>query len=605
MFHSSRTVLLSLALFALTPLACTEPRSPAAPGRTETQGSTAAARLAALAGEHWEGRLAAEPVEATFLGFRSHDDRLPDVTEAGRAREIARLEALLGRARAIDAASLALPDRVTHGMLVHEIESDLARRRCDLSAWTVDQLGGPQVELFQLARVQTVRTVEEGRALVARWSKIGAYMDARTDRLRRALEHGKVAPRATVERVIAQLDELLAKPSGEWALMSPRDAAHPDWPEAEQRSFAAAVEQAVEGGARPAFSRYREALAREILPRARDHARAGLSHVPGGEACYARLIQASTSLALSADEVHAIGLEQVARIRDEMKALGAKALGTSDFAEIQRRLREDKALTFSTRDEVEAAASSAVARARAALPAWLGALPRTPLVVQRMEAFEEKHSPPAFYRDPAQDGSRPGTYFVNTHAPETRRRFESEVVAFHEAIPGHHVQVSLAQELGEVPAFRKHANVMAFTEGWGLYSERLADEMGLYSSDLDRLGMLSADAWRACRLVLDTGIHAKGWSRAQAVTYMLENTIVGEGVAVNEVDRYIGWPGQALAYKVGQLEIQRLRRDAEQKLGPRFDIKGFHDALLGAGAVTLPILGDQIARWVASRARLP
>ncbi|XXX72889.1 DUF885 domain-containing protein [Sorangium sp. So ce134] len=592
-------MLLALALFALTPLACSEPRSPAAP--RPAQGATAAAQLAALAGEYWDGRLAAEPVEATFLGFRGHDDRLPDVTEAGRAREVARLEALLGRARAIDAASLALPDRVTHGMLVHEIEGDLAQRDCDLSAWTVDQLRGPQVELFQLARLQTVSTVEEGRALVARWRKIGAHMDARADRLRRALQQGRVAPRATVERVIAQLDELLAKPSGEWALMSPRDAAHPDWPEAERKAFAAAVEQAVEGGARPALSRYREALAREILPRARDDARAGLSHLPGGEACYARLIQVSTSLALSADEVHAIGLEQIARIRDEMRALGAKALGSTDLAEIQRRLREDEALTFSTRDGVEAAASSAVARARAAIPAWIGALPRTPIAVRRMEAHEEKHNPPAFFRQPAQDGSRPGTYYVNTYAPETRRRFESEVVAFHEAIPGHHIQVALAQELGEVPAFRKHANVMAFTEGWGLYSERLADEMGLYSSDLDRLGMLSADAWRACRLVVDTGIHAKGWSRARAVSYMMENTILDEKVVANEVDRYIGWPGQALAYKVGQLEIQRLRKDAEQKLGPRFDIKGFHDALLGSGAVTLPILRDQIARWVASR----
>ncbi|WP_434047689.1 MULTISPECIES: DUF885 domain-containing protein [Sorangium] len=599
MLHSSRTVLLTLALVALAPLACNEPRSPATPGRA--QGPTAAAQVAALAAEYWDGRIAAEPIEATFLGFRSHDDRLPDVTEAGRAREIARLEALLGRVRAIDAASLALPDRVTHGMLVHEIEGDLARRDCDLSAWAADQLRGPQVELFQLARAQTVSTVEEGRALVARWSKIGAYMDARTDRLRRALQQGKVAPRATVERVIAQLDELLAKPSGAWAIMSPRDAAHPGWPEADQKAFAAAVEQAVEGGVRPAFSRYREALAREILPRARDDARAGLSHVPGGAACYARLVQVSTSLARSADEVHAIGLEQVARIRDEMRALGAKALGTSDLAEIQRRLRGDKALTFSTRDEVEAAASSAVARARAAVPAWIGAQPRTPLVVKRMEAYEEKHMPPAFFREPAQDGSRPGTYYVNTYAPETRRRFESEVVAFHEAIPGHHIQVALAQELGEVPAFRKHANVLAFTEGWGLYSERLADEMGLYSSDVDRLGMLSADAWRACRLVVDTGMHAKGWSRAQAVSYMMENTILDESVVANEVDRYLSMPGQALAYKIGQLEMQRLRKDAEQKLGPRFDIKGFHDALLGSGAVTLPILGDQIARWVASR----
>ncbi|WP_438029850.1 DUF885 family protein [Sorangium sp. So ce233] len=199
MLNSSRTVLLTLALVALSPLACNQPRSPATPGRA--QSPTAAAQLATLAAEYWDGRIAAEPVEATFLGFRSHDDRLPDVTEAGRARELARLEALLGRVRAIDAASLALPDRVTHGMLVHEIEGDLARRDCDLPAWTADQLRGPQVELFQLARAQTVSTVEQGRALVARWSKIGAYMDARTDRLRRALQQGKVAPRATVERV--------------------------------------------------------------------------------------------------------------------------------------------------------------------------------------------------------------------------------------------------------------------------------------------------------------------------------------------------------------------------------------------------------------------
>jgi len=239
-----------------------------------------------------------------------------------------------------------------------------------------------------------------------------------------------------------------------------------------------------------------------------------------------------------------------------------------------------------------------LARARAAIPKWFGNLPKTECEVVRMQEHEEKHSTIAYYLQPAADGSRPGRYYINTSDPKTRPVYEAEALAYHESIPGHHLQIAIAQELEGVPEFRRHSGVTAFVEGWGLYSERLADEMGLYSSDLDRLGMLSYDSWRACRLVVDTGMHAKGWTRAQAISFMLENSALAENNIVNEVDRYICWPGQALAYKTGQLEILSLRQQAQRRLGKRFSIKEFHDALLKNGAVPLQTLRNIMEEYV-------
>jgi uncharacterized protein (DUF885 family) len=255
---------------------------------------------------------------------------------------------------------------------------------------------------------------------------------------------------------------------------------------------------------------------------------------------------------------------------------------------------------FSTRAEIQASASATLARATAAEPRFLGHAPRTPCVVKPIDAFEEKDSPIAYYRPAAIDGSRPGTYYVNTYKPETRPRHEVEALAFHESIPGHHIQIALAQELTDLPDFRKHIGVTAFVEGWGLYAEGLADELGLYSGPLQRLGRLSFSAWRAIRLVVDTGVHALGWSRERAIAFMAENAALSPGNVVNEVDRYIAWPGQALAYKLGELEIRRLRADAERRLGARFDLRAFHDVLLGSGAVSLPVLREQIDAWVVA-----
>lgn len=557
----------------------------------------AGATLAALAARYWDARLEADPLEATEIGDRRFDDRLPDLSPEARDREMARLAVLRRQVEAVPATALGPGDRVTRALLLGEIDADLARGDCRLEDWSVDARDGLQVALMRLPELQPVRTPAEGRAMAARWQKMGPTIDQETANLRRGLAAGKVATAEEVRRVLGQLDALLAKPDAEWPIAKPAASPHPDWPAADRDAFSAGIAAAIATGARPAFERQRAALRREILPRARDEAHAGILNVPGGSACYGRLIKVHTSLDLSAEQIHRIGLEELARIQGEMARVGQRALGTASLPEIRRRLRADKTLFFRTREEILAAAEGALARAQAAEPRFLGKLPRTPCAVKPIEAFEEKDAPIAYYRPAAVDGTRPGAYFVNTSEPETRARYEVESLAFHEAVPGHHVQIAIAQELTGLPEFRKHIGVTAFVEGWGLYAEGLADELGLYSGPLARLGRLDFDAWRACRLVVDTGVHAFGWSRARAIAFLRENAVMADNNIINEVDRYIAWPGQALAYKIGEREIRRLRGDAERRLGPRFDLRAFHDVVLGGGAVSLPVLGDEVAAW--------
>ncbi|HLO35380.1 MAG TPA: DUF885 domain-containing protein, partial [Candidatus Deferrimicrobium sp.] len=323
-------------------------------------------------------------------------------------------------------------------------------------------------------------------------------------------------------------------------------------------------------------------------------------HLPGGSEAYARLVRSHTTLSLAPEEIHRIGLEETERIDAEFRELGGRLLGTTDQTAVLGLLRSDPALHFATPAEVFAVAEASLARANAATPAWFGRLPRTPCVVVEMGAHEAKYSTIAYYRQPATDGSRPGSYYINTTAPETRPRYEAETLAFHEAVPGHHLQIAIAQELGGLPAFRRMGGPTAYIEGWGLYTERLSIEMGLLSGDMDRFGVASFDAWRACRLVVDTGLHAFGWSRDQAIRFMAEHTALAENNIANEVDRYLAMPGQALAYKLGQREILRLRDEARTALGARFDIRAFHDVVLGQGAVGLATLRGVVEAWIAA-----
>jgi uncharacterized protein (DUF885 family) len=454
------------------------------------------------------------------------------------------------------------------------------------------------VSFFSIQSYQPVRTGAEGLAMVERWRAMGPYIDAHVENLRTGLAENKVAVRMAVEKTLEELRDLLTKQDSEWALLKPLQDERPDWSDEERKQFEDDLRAAVRDAVRPALERYSEFLETEILPQARSNDRPGLVNTPGGLDCYEKLIRVYTSLDLAADDIHQLGLREVERINRETEVLGEKLFGTGDRKEILHRLRTDPALYFESRDQVQAKADSALARAKEAMGEWFGILPQADCAVVRMEAHEEKHSTIAYYRQPSAKGSRPGRYYINTYAPETRPRYEAEALAYHEAIPGHHLQIAISQELTGIPDFRKHQGVTAFVEGWALYTERLSNEMGLYSSDLDRMGMLSYDSWRACRLVVDTGMHAKGWTRDQAIQFMLENSALAENNIANEVDRYITWPGQALAYKIGQLEILRLRQKAKDELGEDFDIKEFHDAVLQNGAVALEPLREAVEEYI-------
>jgi len=554
--------------------------------------------LAALADEYWQGTLAAQPVMATLIGDRRFDHLLEDISVQGKAREEARLEGVLGRARALPEEGLNFQERMSRLALISITEGNLAAMQCGLEEWVVDPMNGPQVSFLNIESYQPVRGIAEAHAMVQRWRAMGPYLDVHASNLARGVAAGKVAVREPVQKVIEQIRALLALPNSRWPLLRPLQTEHPEWRREESAEFRDALTAAVRDVVHPALARYLRFLRREVLPKSRPQHRAGLIHLPGGLDCYRNLIRVHTSLDLPPDDVHGTGLTEVERINREMSDLGARVFKTRDRREILRRLRTDRKLYFESRDAVEDKARSALARATAALPRSFGTLPRAACEVVRMESHEEKDSTIAYYREPAADGSRPGRYTINTYAPRTRPRYEAEALAYHEAIPGHHVQVSIAQELTGVPEFRKYTGSTALVEGWALYAERLADEMGLYTGHLDRLGMLSYDAWRACRLVVDTGIHAKGWSRKMAINYMLKNSALAENNIVNEVDRYINMPGQALAYKIGQLEIRRLRQEARRRLGKRFDIRGFHDAVLGNGALSLDSLRSAIDEYI-------
>jgi uncharacterized protein (DUF885 family) len=552
--------------------------------------------LAELAKEYWEERMSNEPLSATALGDRRFDHRLPDISPEGRGRIKRQYEEIVRRCNAIPEGGLSDADRLTRKVLLVDAGSTLDYYSCDLEDWVVDPLQGFQVELMNVESYQPVRTVTEGMAMVKRWRAIGPYIDQHIANLKAGAAAHRVAVRAGVEKVIDELDDLVSKPDSEWALLRPLSVKR-DWTKEEQHEFREGLEGAVRESARPGFARYLQFLRSEILPKARPQEKPGIMHIPGGSEAYAKLIRVHTSLDLTPAEVHQIGLREVARINGEMEALGRKVFGVGELARILKRLRTDPSLYFSSRDEVEAKAEAALAKANAVTSKWFGRLPKTPCEVVVMGEHEEKHSTIAYYRPPAADGSRLGRYYINTSAPETRPRYEAEALAYHESVPGHHLQIAIAQELEGIPEFRKNSGVTAFIEGWGLYSERLAEEMGLYSSDLDRIGILSYDAWRACRLVVDTGMHAMGWAREQAINFMLENTALAENNIVNEVDRYIAWPGQALAYKTGQLEMIRLRQEAEARLGKKFDVRRFHDVLLGGGAVPLRALRQTVESY--------
>jgi uncharacterized protein (DUF885 family) len=546
----------------------------------------------ALAERFWERFLELSPTTATIYGDERYADRLEDPGPDGRAAMRRLMEETLAEADAIPADGLPVEDRITRDMLkvVGEIAIEEDDRRIH-ELRTVDQMSGPQTLLPQIAQFQPVDTPERLDAFIGRLHAYGPFIDAHIGNLRDALASGLTAPRIVAERTIAQLERLLAVPIEEAVIPSLVVGASD---EAREQ-----IRKAVQEVVYPADLRLLEALRGEYLAATREQP--GLWSAPGGEVIYRTEIRYWTTLDLDPGEVHRIGREELERIDDERRAIARAAGHGEDVAAYRAASDADPANQPRTKDELIERATQDIARALAAAPDYFGTLPRAGCDVKLVEEYKERDAPFAYYYPPAQDGSRPGTYYANGYDLPARKYTKLATTTYHEAVPGHHFQIALEMENPHLNVFRRLGSRMAgsaYVEGWGLYAERLADEMGLFRNEAERFGMLDGQAWRAARLVVDTGLHALRWSREQSIEF-LHGVGLADSEAVIETDRYIAWPAQALTYMIGKLEISRLRQEIAARDGSRFDLRSFHDAVLGHGSLPLATLARELPSWVA------
>jgi uncharacterized protein (DUF885 family) len=549
-----------------------------------------AAQVRALADAYLEGYFDRNPDAATLYGVPGrHHDKLPDNTLDALKAWQAREDAWLRQARQTDMAAIGDPTlRATYAIVREALEAAAAARVCRTELWTVSQfVNGWQVQDGYLVTIQPVGTDVARREALARWSTLPRYVDTEIGNLREGLKSGYSAPKGNVAIVIDQMNTLISTATRESPFDSP---AIRDQTAEFVRQFDLLVREQIV----PAFTRYRDFLQKEYLPAAREAI--AVSANPDGTHCYDALVRYHSSLPLSARQVHQTGVEQVAALDAEMKTIGERSFGSGDVPRLLERVRADRQYLFKSRDDLIGYSQAALARAKGRMRDWFGLLPTADVVIQPYPKFREK-SGPNEYNPPAEDGSRPAVFFINAYQAETKSRAPAESTAFHETIPGHHLQGAIALERTAIHPVGRYLGNSGYLEGWGLYSERLADEMGLYSGDLDRLGMLSSQALRATRLVVDSGIHALGWTRQQAIDYMLAHTAEPKDDIVSEVDRYIIYPGQATAYMLGAIEVRAARDAARQRLGPRFDIKQFHDRVLEDGAVPVSFLKGKIQMW--------
>jgi uncharacterized protein (DUF885 family) len=562
------------------------------------------AELARLSDEFFQVKHSADPFSATLLGVSGFDGLVPDAGRAGASATAGKLSDIERRLSAIDPAGLGPADRINHavlGRLAWAMRSDLEHGLWETTA-SADGYSSPQAMMFMSVPAASLTDATAVERYVERLSALPAFLDAVMDRYREAAADGRVPTRIGVGQAMDQLTGHLALSLADDTLLSPRLPSDVD-----AERVRAQASEIVADRVRPALRRMLTGLKNELLPVARPDDRVGIRFVPGGEEGYRAAVRRHTTTDLTPEEIHQIGLDCLADLRAEWAELGARALGTSDVTEIRTRLRDDMSLRFGDGAQIVATVTDALRRAEQARGDWFPAYDIADCVIEEINPIEAGNAALAHYRPPAGDGSRPGAHCVLTTDPQHRFVYEYEALAFHESTPGHHLQIASAQTLTDLPAYRRFldAEVCGYVEGWGLYSERLADEMGLYTSDLARLGMLSFDALRACRLVVDTGMHHLGWSRQKAMEFMWDNTATTRANVRNEIDRYTAWPGQALAYMIGRREIQRLRAQAQDRLGSRFDIRAFHGTVLGNGAVPLDVLAQIVAAWTDSVAVSP
>lgn len=553
-----------------------------------------------LLDETWEWQLSENPVRASRLGDRRFNDQWTDMSLEAIERRFGQQQDFLRRLRAIDSSLLSETDALNYDLFRRQLENSIDGNEFKTYLMPMSQRGGVQ-SLESTAETLRLRKVQDYEDWLSRMTRIETVIEQTTELMEEGRKTGYMPPKILMGRIPNQISSQLVEDPE----MSPFYTAFGAMPDSIGEEDQARIQQlakdVIDNSIVPAYREFSNYFNETYLPASRDSI--GASSLPNGEAFYEYRTRFFTTTQMTPDEIHRLGLNEVKRIRDEMQLVIDELEFDGSFADFLHFLRTDPQFYYDTPEELFEGYLAVSKRIDPELVRLFGKLPRMPYGLRPIPDNIAPDTTTAYYNSPAADGSRPGYYYVNLYRPEVRPKYEMEVLSIHEAVPGHHLQIALQMEMEEMPNFRKYSGFTAFSEGWGLYSESLGYEMGFYKDPYSKFGALTYDMWRAVRLVVDTGMHYKGWTRQQAIDFFKDNAAKKEADIINEIDRYISWPGQALAYKIGQLKMLELRRKAEQALGDDFDIKAFHDELLGGGAVPMEILETRMNRWLAEQLR--
>ena len=558
----------------------------------------AAVDLHALFDREWERDLKDNPLLATYRGDTRYDDRWPDISPAALDARNAADAKVLVTLDGIPRDQLSPAEQLNYDLFRYDYEDRKAAAVFHPEYYDIRARDGPQ-SLNETAEMMPFQTVANYETWLRRMATMPAYLDQFADLLRRAAREKYTQPRVVMDRVLPQLamqtpDKPEASPFYEKFRTFPDSI-----PPLERERLSAEARKVIAESVIPAYRRFTAVFRNEYLPTCRETV--GIWDTPDGRAYYANRARYHTTTSLTPEEIHKIGLAEVARNRAEMQKVMDEVGFKGTLNEFFDHLRTDPQFYYTTGDELYRAYATITKVIDPELPRLFGKLYRTPFGLRPIPDTSAPNTTTAYYQGPSIDGTRPGYYYVNLYRPEVRPKYEMEVLTAHEAAPGHHLQIALAQEQTDLPKFRRFSGFTAYIEGWALYSERLGYDLGLYKDPYSRFGQLTYDQWRAVRLVVDTGMHQMGWTRQQAIDYFMANAAKTETDVVNEIDRYIAWPGQALAYKIGQLKILELRERAQGALGERFDIRAFHDTILATGAVPLEILERTVDDWIRAQ----
>jgi uncharacterized protein (DUF885 family) len=549
--------------------------------------SSPSQQLKTLFAEFWDEELRADPLEATFIGDHRYDDRLADLSESAyeaRLKHHRDHREALGR---IDPARLSADERIDREVLQATLDDKVEGERFRGRLIPITQQDGIHLKFAQSVNFHPSATVGDLENYVRRLQAFPRVVDQTIALMRQGMAERRMPPRITMAKVVPQLRALAPKDpeaSPLWGIVAKLN----DWSQIDREGAAKSVRRAIAESVSPAYAKLAEFVETEYLPACRESV--GIWDSPEGDVYYAFLAGSFTTTTLSPDRIHEIGLAEMARIREAMEAIRKKVGFAGDLKAFFQSLKTDPKFKNQGEPEILSRYRTIFEAIDAKLPALFGRLPRTDYGIRPIEAYRAKAAAAGYYYPAPEDGSRPGYFYVNTSDPTSRTTYTMQALAYHEGVPGHHLQFSLAMEVPGRPAFRRFGYFPAFSEGWGLYSESLPREVGLYTDPYAEFGQLEYSAWRAGRLVVDTGLHDKRWTRDQAIAYLEENTAVPRPEIESEVDRYIAWPGQALAYKIGELKIREIRAKTEQRLGEKFDLRAFHDRLLSLGSVPLSVL---------------